>query len=134
MGSITFSYPCGDKNFSRGYVRGFSAHTGCDNFRMVGDEILFDAAGIYFYTLRVRSVFLAPTTNTYSMSYVFDPANCWIRDIFGNPVFAGMIPGIVVTQGEFAYRIGMDCTLIQNPLKRLDIPAPPYVWQPPIGT
>lgn len=134
MGSITFSFPCGDKNFSRGYCAGFSAHTGCDNFRRVGDEILFDVAGIVFYTLRITTEFLAPTTNTYSVSFVFDAPNCWIRDAFGTPIFAGMIPGIVYVSDDHSYRVAMDCTLPQNPLKKIDIPAPAYVWQPPLKT
>jgi hypothetical protein len=74
--------------------------------------------------------FFAPSTNTYSLDHVFDIPNCFIRLADTTPVFASMIPGIVISPGEQDYRIGMDCTLAQNPLLRADIVAPPYVWRP----
>lgn len=129
MGSILINMPCGNQSFSRGYILGFSLLPGTFNTHLAGQVLRFDTGPGNEWYFPVTDEFFAPSTNSYTVDRIFDVANCFLY-VGGNPTFAFVNVGIVVSPGETGFRVSMNCVGPQDPNQRADLAQPPYKWRP----
>jgi hypothetical protein len=130
MGSVSFFYPSGKPFIIRAWVKGFTAHPSINFMELTGSIIhMKDTVGHYEWFLQIWENFFEPTSNNYSLDYVFDESRCYfyssgIITPNTNPLWLGFIPN------EFEWRIGMsNLNFTANGLT-VDFPVLSDYWRP----
>jgi hypothetical protein len=82
-------YPDGKPNFPRAYIWGFITGNFVDTITLSGHNlVLYKSSLALLYNFAIDTRFYPPTSNTYSLDYVFDPAGCYAT-ISGVPIDTG---------------------------------------------
>jgi hypothetical protein len=117
-------------DFNRAYLSGFVGSVGVTNMIYAGGFLHFD----YLYPvitvdLKIKPHFFAPSSNTYSLDWVFDWAASQVY-LSGSPLAAGVGYKFVAMQSEPTWRIQVLATLAIDESQRLDLFPLPHYWRP----
>lgn len=117
-------------NLPRAYISGFVGSTGITNMNYVGGFLHFDYLfPAYTVDLKIRPHFFAPSSNYYTLDYVFDFAASQVY-LFGNPILAGAGYKFVAMSTEPTWRIQVLATLAIDENQRLDLFPLAHYWRP----
>jgi hypothetical protein len=76
--TLTLTYPDGKPNFTRAYMWGFITGSFIDTVTLSGQNLqLYNTSLDLLYNLHVASRFLAPSSNVYSLDFVFELASSY---------------------------------------------------------
>lgn len=130
MGNVTFFYPPVIMNFSRAYVRGFALPVGCVGSTLSGMDLLTTYSPInQFVQLRIQTRFFAPSSNHYSLDYVFDLDNCW--SYIGGVLSPGTIALELGTYNpDRNWRIRLGVGLPVDLSQSVNLPVLANYWRP----
>lgn len=117
-------------NFNRAYLSGFVGCVGITNMRWSGETLVCDyGGGVYRFDLVVNHNFFVPTSNTYSLDYVFDnPASQVYQS--GLPVASGMWYAFYPMTTRPEWRILILSSLAADETQLLDLDQKPGYWRP----
>jgi len=117
-------------NMVRSYMSGFVGSVGVTNMDYVGGFLHFDyLAPLITVDLKIRPVFFAPSSNVYTLDYVFDWAASQVY-VSGSPVAAGVGYKFVAMSTEPTWRIQVLATLAIDETQRLDLFPLAHYWRP----
>lgn len=132
MGNVTFIYPNPMINTPRSYVKGFALPVGSGGSALVGSDLVTTyVPGNQFVQLRIQARFLAATSNTYSLDYIFDLPNCWSW-------IGGVLSAAAITMSfgcftpDLAFRVRFAPFLPVDASQSVDLPAIPSSWRLPV--
>jgi len=128
---ITWHVPNPSPNFVRARVKGFVMGVGSSNCIVSGQYLDFD----YLYPsyhghLKISDRFFQPTSNIYSLDYVFDAASSQFL-AFGSPIDALIYLDFVFVPNDQHYRINVLSNVGVDPLVIADLAPLPGYWNPP---
>jgi hypothetical protein len=117
-------------NFPRSYISGFVGSAGVTNMVYSGGFLHFDyLAPVITVDLKIRPNFFAPSSNCYSLDYVFDFAASQVY-LNGSPIAAGVGYKFVAMVSEPTWRIQVLATLAIDETQRLDLFPLAHYWRP----
>jgi len=130
VGNVTLNYTRGNQNICRAYIKGFTVQAGVTDLAIVGTVLEFKYVPANLrWGLQFNLNFYAPSSNVYSLDYVFDLANSYS--------FVGLIPtptsinfGLMFVPGEGSFRLGTEPSLPGDPAWTVDLPALANYWLP----
>lgn len=99
MGTVTFLFPGGSKNWPRNYVIGFALPPVVSLVQVVGTTLTFQQpAFLHKWVLEIRPEVFARSSNIYSTDFVFDESNCFfyvnnVPTLNALNLFVGYAPG-----------------------------------------
>jgi hypothetical protein len=129
--AITPIYTGPNMNFPRSYIAGFVGSAGVTNMRFVGEILRFDyLAPLILVDLVIKHKFFVPTSNVYSLDYVFDFAASQVY-VSGTPVAAGVGVQFRAMSVESTFRLQVLSTLSLDEAQTVDLAAVPGYWLPP---
>lgn len=130
MGNVDFFYPLHKKFITRAIVRGFVMPVGCSGSVLAGMDLqTFYAPGNQFLTMRLQTRFYNPSSNRYSLDYVFDLANCWSY-VAGVPTYGTVAIEIGIYDPDPNWRIRLGVGLPPDLSQVVDLPALAGYWKP----
>jgi hypothetical protein len=109
-GSVEFLYPGGKPNFPRNYINGINVGSVVYGVAFSFNALVFFVAPFYSWSLGIRPNVFAPSSNVYSLDYVFDLDQChfYINGVetFNQlNMYIGYVPGyrktLIIIAGEF---------------------------------
>ena len=117
-------------NFTRAYLSGFVGSAGVTNMVYSGSILHFDYLHpLYTVDLQIRVNVLAPSSNHYSLDYVFDWSSSQTY-LSGNPIASSQGYRFVAMVSEPTWRIQILATLAIDETQRLDLAPLPGYWRP----
>lgn len=117
-------------NFPRSYLSGFVGCAGCSNMRWSGETLQVDFnPGGFRFDLVVNHKFFVPSSNVYSLDYVFDNAASQVYQA-GLPVPSGMWYGFYKMTTRPEWRILILSSLPPDETQRLDLTPKAGYWRP----
>lgn len=130
MGNITFTYTKPKIEFPRTYVKGFVSCVGTSHFTWDGEYLEF----YYLYPVSrlvcgVYDHFINPSSNVYSLDFVFDPDKSTIYQS-GIPTPAAVPVDFIYLSSDNSYRINLVAQLPVDPLTTVDYAQPSGYWRP----
>jgi hypothetical protein len=132
VGNVTLSYTNTITNFPRSYIRGFVGGNYLSNFRMSGNDLLFDYAPANLnLSFRVADRFYPPSSNTYSVPFVLDVDNCFCYQ-FGIPFPVLTYVGFWAMKTEPGFRIWVASDVPADENLTADLPPLSSYWQPQV--
>ncbi len=109
--ALTYLYPTGKPAFNRPYVRGFVGSVNVSDMALVGNELRFSyLAPTYFVVQTIFPNVYEPSSNFYTLDYVFDPDNSQVYQS-GSPIVASAGLTLRYMPGEGVWRIQVLSTL-----------------------
>lgn len=128
--AVTPFYTTYNYNFNRAYLSGFVGCVGITNMHWVGNTIVCDYGGGSFrFDIVVKPNVFAPTSNTYSLDYVFDNAASQVYSGV-TPVPSGMWYGFYKMTTRPEWRILILSSLAADETQRLDLTPKANYWRP----
>lgn len=116
--------------FPRSYVAGFVGSAGMSNLVLVGHTLQWDYLyPIYQVHLVIDSRFFQPTSNHYTLDYVFDWSSSQVYQS-GSPIAAGVYVGFWPMHTEPTWRIQLMATFTIDESQKIDLTQPPNYWRP----
>jgi len=116
--------------FTRAYMSGFVGSVGVTNMAYVGSILHFDyLAPLITVDLQIRVAVLTPSSNHYTLDYVFDFASSQVY-LSGNPIAAGVGYKFVAMATEPTWRIQVLATLAIDETQLLDLAGLAGYWRP----
>jgi hypothetical protein len=117
-------------NMNRAYMSGFVGCAGITNMHWNGEILECDfAGGAYTFSLVVNHKFFVPSSNVYSLDYVFDNAASQVYQ-GGLPVPSGMWYGYYPMTTRPEWRILILSSLAADETQRLDLTPKANYWRP----
>lgn len=117
-------------HFPRSYISGFVGSSDVTNMTYFGADLYFQyLAPIYEIFLRLNPKVVAPSSNVYTLDYVFDFAASQVY-ASGVPIAAGVGYKFVAMQSEPTWRIQVLATLAIDETQKLDLAKLPGYWRP----
>jgi len=128
--AVTPHYTTFNYNFNRAYISGFVGCVGMSNMRWSGNTLVSDyGGGVFRFDIVIRPVFFVPSSNVYSLDYIFDnPASQVYQG--GLPVPSGMWYGFYPMTTRPEWRILILSSLPADETQRLDLDPQPAYWRP----
>lgn len=127
---VVLTYSAGSGNFPRAYIKGFYTD---DDYPIVNlsDSVLtltqtgFDVQ-VY---LQIRTKFFTPSSNVYSLDYVFD-ASASQAYYLGSPYLAAFDIRLFPDPVDYSFRIKVSGSGASGAPTRADLPPLPHYWLP----
>lgn len=120
----------GNTFFPRSYVSGFVGSSDVTNMAIVGSFLHFDYLWpTYTVDLFIWPNFFAPSSNCYTLDYVFDFTASQVY-MGGIPISAGVGYKFVAMQTEPTWRIQVLATLAIDETQTLDLVQLSNYWRP----
>jgi len=128
--SVTLFYPQGSGHFPRAYIRGFYTDDDYPIVNLFGGVLELTQIGydVQIY-LQIRSAFIVPTSNVYTLDYVFD-AGASEAYYLGTPYAAGIYIQLVNDPVDFSWRIRVNGSNTPGTPTRVDLAPKPLYWRP----
>lgn len=128
--AVTPHYTTPLYNMNRAYISGFVGCVGITNMHWSGETLSCDyGGGAFTFELVIRHKFFVPTSNTYSLDYVFDNTASQVYQ-GGIPVASGMWYGFYPMTTRQEWRILILSSLAADESQRLDLDPKPGYWRP----
>ena len=128
--AVTPHYTTRLYNFPRSYMSGFVGCVGITNMRWSGETLVCDyGGGAFRFDLVVTHKFFVPSSNVYSLDYVFDNAASQVYS-GGLPVPSGMWYGYYKMTTRPEWRILILSSLAPDETQLLDLDRLPNYWRP----
>jgi hypothetical protein len=128
--TLTLFYPATPPNFPRSYCKGFITSTFITTIFLSGTNVVMTKPAFNLvYNLAITPRFYAPTSNIYSLDFVFDPAGSYAT-ILGIPIDTGLFIATVFDPVDFSYRIHCEASSPPSHSLIADLPAVPGYWTP----
>lgn len=128
--AVTPHYTTFNYNMNRAYMSGFVGCVGITNMHWVGETLVCDYnPGNFRFDLVVNHNFFQPSSNTYSLDYVFDNADSQVYQA-GVPVASGMWYAYHPMTTRPEWRIWILSSLAVDETQRLDLVRLPGYWRP----
>jgi hypothetical protein len=130
MGNVTLSYTRGNQWVNRAWIKGFCNQVGVDHASLVGQVWHFEYTPASLkWDMVISDKFFPPTSNTYSLSFVFDLAASFS--------YVGVVPvpttinfGLMQIAGEGSFRLGTEPTVMGDPPTAVDLVPLTNYWHP----
>jgi len=128
--TLTLFYPAVPPNFPRSYCKGFITSNFITTISLSGANVVMaKPAFSLVYNLAITSRFFAPTSNVYSLDFVFDPAGSYAT-IGGVLIDTGLFIATVFDPVDFSYRIHCEASSPPDPSLVVDLVPVPGYWTP----
>ncbi len=128
MGNVTIIYSEGIQWLNRAMVKGFCNQPIITNTSLVGDVWAFEyTPAALRWEMKIDARFLPPSSNTYSLDFVFDLPNCWS---FVGGVHSPLSVAIALQfiPGEGSIRIGTQGGNSGDPLTAVNLAPLSGYW------
>lgn len=125
---VIFDYPAGKGGFPRAYIKGFMTTSDYTIVGLSGNVLEMTETGldVQIY-LVIQPFFLSPSSNVYSLDYVFDEAACTAFYLHVPHLF-GLSLKLVADPIQFAWRILITGSSLVQPITRADLAPLPGYW------
>lgn len=128
---LILTYPATKPNFPRAYVKGFITGTFIDAMSLSGETLLLQNFSLnLLYSMPLQHRFFTPSSNVYSLDYVFDAAAC-NAFISGVPITTGAQISFVADPHDFSWRIRVFTEPFASPPLVADLPPLAGYWLTP---
>jgi hypothetical protein len=131
VATITWHVPNPSPNFVRARIKGFVMGIGSTNCHISGQYLEFDYLyPIYHGRLKIADRFWTPTSNVYSLDYVFDAADSSFT-LSATPIDALVYLDLVFVPDDQHYRINVLSNVGVEPSAAADLSPLSGYWNPP---
>jgi len=128
--TLSLFYPSQPFNFPRSYCKGFITGTFLDTVTLSGHNlVLYKTSLDLLYNLAIDSRFYPPTSNVYSLDFVFDQASSYVT-IAGVPIDTGLFIKTTYDPVDRAFRVWIDDGNPPNHARSADLAPVPGYWTP----
>jgi len=127
---VVLSYPNGNAHFPRAYIKGFYTDSDYPIVNLFGGVLQLTQTGydVQVY-LNLRPNFTPPSSNKWSLDYVFDSATSQAYYL-GTPYLAGFAVSLVNDPVEFSWRIKVSGSGSSGTPTRADLAPLLLYWRP----
>lgn len=128
--TVTIEVIGNDLNFPRSYVSGFVGSSGISDMAITSGFLTFGYfSGLYQISLKIRPNVLTPTSNRYTIGYVFD-ADASTALLSGVPVDITVGVAFYAMRSEQTWRIRVLATLDPDEENTVDWQPLANYWRP----